>query len=303
MAAPLRHLSGFRARHAGEEYRLLRRAARRAGYHLVRADYYSPIPDLDAIPATVWSEPAEMPGVAWDLDAQLAWLRDELAPWLAEFDPPPDPPGTEEGYHYRNPYFNALDADVLYAVVRSLRPPRVLEVGSGFSTLVVERAAARNRADGAPLRHQVFDPYPSPVLDPVRDELELTASPAEAIPVQAFAELAAGELLFIDTTHAVRPGGDVTHLLLDALPRLAAGVVVHVHDFFRPFEYPRVLMETYGVYWQEHHLVQALLCQSDAFEILCANHALARLRSTAIHELIPGLEPEMAPSSLWLRRR
>ncbi len=280
----------------------MRQVARRLGYHLVRADFYSPIPDLDALPPALWSDPAPMPGVAFDLDAQLRYVVDELGPLMGEQGATPDPPGPG-GYHYRNPFFNALDADVLYATVRRLRPPRLFEVGSGFSTLVIENAAARNRAEGDPLRHVVLDPFPSPVLEPVRDRLEVYATAAQEIPRNRFDELSNGDLLFIDSTHTVKPGSDVVHLLLGVVPTLSPGVVVHVHDFFRPFEYPRVLMEQFGVYWQEHHLLQALLVGNPQLEILCANHALARLHREQVREVVPALEPEMEPSSLWLRRR
>jgi hypothetical protein len=79
-------------------------------------------------------------------------------------------------------------------------------------------------------------------------------------------------------------------------------VLVHVHDFFRPFEYPRVLLERYGLYWQEHYLVQALLAFNPVLEVLCANHALARLRTDRVRGVLPSLDPGAAPSSLWLRR-
>jgi hypothetical protein len=301
MQHPLRRLRSYRAEHALNEYRLLRRLARRFGYHLVRADYYSPIPELDALPERLWLDPPPMPAVGWDLDAQLRYVVEELGPLMAEQAAPPDPPGVG-GYHYRNPFFNALDADVLYAIVRRLRPPRIIEIGSGFSTLVIENAAARNRAEGSSLRHEVYDPFPSVHLAPVRDRLQLHRAPAEAVAAETLAGLAAGEVLFVDSTHTVKPGSDVVHLLLDVLPRLQAGVVIHIHDFFRPFEYPRVLMERFGCYWQEHHLVQALLVGNPDFEILCANHALARLRRDALLPVVPALEPEMQPSSLWLRR-
>jgi hypothetical protein len=301
MSTLRQRIAAFRARHALAEYRMLRRVASRAGYDLVKSGYYSPVPDLDALPGWVWSEPVEMPGLAWDLPAQLAYVEQELGPLMAELGATSEPPGTAEGYFYRNEFFNALDADVLYATVRRLRPPRVVEVGSGFSTLVIAAAAERNRAEGSPLRHQVYDPFPSSVLGPVRDRLELAAIPAEAIEVEHFADLRAGELLFIDTTHTVRPAGDVVHLLLGALPRVGPDVTVHIHDFFRPFEYPRVLMEHYGSYWQEHHLLQALLVGNAGLEILCANHALARLHRERMRALVPGLDPDMHPSSLWLR--
>jgi hypothetical protein len=298
-------LTGLRQRHALDEYRWLRRIARRLGYHLVPANYYSPIPDLALLPESVFRDPAPMPGLDWDTDRQLAFLTDELgAERLAELNAPLEPPGVPgTGYHYRNEFFHALDADVLHAIVRWLKPATVLEIGSGYSTLVIAGAAGRIRAEGGTVEHEVHDPFPSPVLSRVRHLLELRATPAQAISPERIAELRSGDLLFIDTTHAVKPGGDVVHLLLAALPRVASGVVIQIHDVFRPFEYPRILPEHYGAYWQEHHLLQAFLAFNSEFEVLCANHALFRQRREAVRELVPALEDDMTPSSLWLRRR
>jgi hypothetical protein len=269
----------------------------------VRATYYSPIPDLEELPSSVWTEPDEMPGVDWDIDAQMAFLAGELGPFLAELSAPDHPPGNPEGYHLENEFFNALDAEVLHATVRRFRPARLLEVGSGYSTLIVVGAGRRNEDDGAPLRHEVYDPYPSPVLERVRDRIDLHAMPATEIGSERFTELAAGDVLFIDSTHTVKPAGDVVRLLLGVLPLLAPGVVVHVHDFFRPYEYPRPLLEHYGSYWQEHHLLQAFLAFNHEFEILCANHALARLQTERVKSLVPSLRPGLLPSSIWIRRR
>jgi hypothetical protein len=280
----------------------VRRIMRKLGYDAVPANFYSPIPHLSQIPERVWTEPAAMPGVAWDLDGQLEYLEAELAPLIAEFDPPLDPPGGETGFYLRNEYFQALDADVLYAMVRWLRPATVVELGAGFSTLVVDAAAQRNRADGSPLRHEVHDPFPSPVLESIRDRIELHAHSATDVDAGRFAELLPGDLLFIDTTHTVKPDSDVVHLILGALPLVSPGVVVHIHDFFRPFEYPRLLMDVFGTYWQEHYLVQAFLSLNPEFEILSANHALRRLRSDRIQALVPRVDPYSQPSSLWLRR-
>lgn len=303
VAAVGRYASGLRKRHRVKEFRALRRVARRLGYHLVPATYYSPIPDLDRIPPHVWSHPADMPGVGWDLDTQIAFLETELAPLMREHDAPLDPPGTKNGFYRRNPNFHGLDSEVLYAMVRRFHPARVVEVGAGFSTLVIAAAAQRNREQGSPLSHEVYDPFPSPTVDSVRDGIELHPLAATEIPPSHLAQLAPDDILFIDTTHTVKPGGDVVHLLLGALPLLAPGVLVHVHDFYRPFEYPCSLMDVFGSYWQEHYLVQALLSDNPEFEILCAHHALQRLRSDRVRTLVPTLDPGAAPSSLWIRRR
>lgn len=300
----VRHrVSAYRRRHAIKEFSALRGIARRLGYHLVPANYHSPIPDLPDIPTEVWTEPDDMPGIAWNLDRQIVFLEEELGPLIREHGAPADPPGTETGFYLRNPFFGGLDAEVLYAMVRRLRPATVMELGAGYSTLVIADAAQRNRSCGSSMRHLVYDPFPSPVLAAVRDRIELHEVPASEIVVDRFAELEPGDILFIDTTHTLKPAGDVVHLILNALPRVAPGVVVQIHDFFRPLEYPRWLMDVFGCYWQEHYVVQALLSDNPGFEILCANHALRQLRSDRIHALLPNIDPHAEPSSLWIKRR
>jgi hypothetical protein len=264
-----------------DPYPLLRRGARRAGFHLVRANYYSPIPDVDALPDDFFDEPRPMPGVDLRVEASLEQLEQELGPLIAAWRP--------TRWHPANPMYGALDGEVLYAMVRHLQPEQVLEIGGGWSSLCI--------ADAAPARHDVVDPFPAAVLD----GFDVWRVGATDIPLARFDELRSGDILFIDTTHTVKPGSDVNYLLLEVLPRLAPGVVVHVHDFFRPFEYPRPLFDEFGVYWQEHYLLQALLV-GGTFEVLMANHALARLHPERVRAVVPSLTAEAMPSALWLRK-
>lgn len=276
--------------------------ARRAGYHLVRADYYSPIPDVDQLPSSTWEGPAVMPGVNLRIDDGLALLEGELSSYVAEYSPPAHPPGTAHGYHTANPMYGSVDGEILYAMVRQVRPTRVVEIGAGWSSLVIADAAVRNAAEGHPMNHRVFDPHPSPLVARLPSHVAVSAQGALDIPDEHFDDLTAGDILFIDTTHTVKPGGDVVRLLLEVLPKVAPGVVVHVHDFFRPFEYPRELFERFHVYWQEQYLLQAFLAFNDCYEVLMANHALVRTHRERVMALIPGLEPAAMPSGLWLRR-
>ncbi|HEU4657674.1 MAG TPA: class I SAM-dependent methyltransferase [Capillimicrobium sp.] len=302
-AAARARMRRTRERAAWRAYHVLRRAARPAGYHLVRAGYYSPIPELGELPPSAWDEPSPMPGLPLDLDAQVAMLKGDLGPFLAEFRPPRHAPGDAEGYHFDNPFYGPLDAAVLYAIVRRHRPRRVLEIGAGFSSLVIAGAAARNAAEGSPVEHRVVDPYPSPLLQRLGARVSVRAQEATDVPLDEFAALEAGDVLFIDTTHTVRIANDVLYLLLQAIPAVAPGVVVHVHDVFRPYEYPRELYETFGVYWQEHYLLQALLAYNERFEVVCANHALYRDRREAVRALVPSVdEVAHAPSAFWFRR-
>lgn len=287
---------------AYDAYPAARAAGRRLGFHVVRADYYSPIPDLDALPAATWVEASPMPGVDLRIEASLAFLQHELAPFVAEYAPPDGPPGTAHGYYRANSMYGKVDGEVLYAMVRHVRPERITEIGAGWSTRVIRDAMAANAEAGHPVRrHRIFDPHADEVVKRMGDGVDLVPLPAQEIPIEVFDELAAGDILFIDTTHTVKPGSDVLRLTLEVLPRLAEGVVVHVHDFFRPFEYPRFLMEDHGVYWQEHYLLQAFLAFNERFEVMIANHALGRLRRDEVAAVIPGLPATSPGSALWLR--
>jgi hypothetical protein len=298
-----RPVERLRRRFGRDPYPALRAAARRAGFHLVKADYYSPIPDLDALDAADWTRPAPMPGVDLRLEEGIALLEGALAPYVAEYAPPDRAPGTAHGYVRENPMYAHLDGELLYAMVRHLRPRRLVEIGAGYSTLVVRDAAAANAREGVEMEHRVFDPYPAEILERVAGEVRAEPLGAHDIPLELFGTLEDGDVLFIDTTHTVKPGSDVLRLLLEVVPALASGVVVHVHDFFRPYEYPRFLMERHGIYWQEHYLLQAFLAGNADWEVLLANHALVRAHRERVEAVVPRLPPTSPGSALWMRRR
>lgn len=236
----------------------------------------------DEIPDAVWERRSELRGIAFDLDAQQRLLA-ELAPLGAQL--------AATGFEFANSFFEHFDAEVAFAMVRSLRPARIVELGSGHSTRVLRAALAANGAG----EHVAYDPYPK------LDGVEPVA--AQDVPEAVFAALGAGDVLFVDTSHVVKTGGDVNRIVLDVLPALGAGVVVHFHDIWLPYEYHRGLTETLGANWSEQYLLQALLSGNPGFEVLLGCAALARDRRDAAQALFPQWDPQRAyPSSFWIRR-
>jgi hypothetical protein len=261
----------------------------------VVADYYSPIPD--EWPGHLWDEPAPMPGVDLHLDAAVELLG-ELAPHIRDYDPPAKAPGTAHGYYHSNGVYPQVDAEILFGIVRHLRPSRIVEVGAGWSSRVIADAAARNADEGAAVaEHRIFDPYPPEGLPPAPAVQALTA---EQIGDDVFGQLGSGDLLFIDTTHTVKPGNDVVRLLLEVLPALAPGVTVHVHDVFLPFTYPEFMFRQ-GLFWQEQYVLQALLAGNPGLEVLMPNYALMRLRTDDADRVAPGLSGHVLGSGFWIR--
>jgi hypothetical protein len=281
------------------------RVSRPLGVDVELRHWYSPVPQLEDIDPGYWDRPSEMPGVqAFDTDAMLRLVEGDLAPAIAEFDPPRDWSGRPNDYFVDNGLFQGGDADVLYAMVRHHRPKRVIELGAGFSTLVCARACARNAADGDPVEFISYDPYAvPPAPGQVPGLTELRASRAEQVPIADFEALQSGDILFIDSSHTVRAGGDVTHLFGEVVPRLAEGVVVHVHDVYLPYPYPREWISHLRWYWAEQDLLRAYLAFNERVEVLWSAYAVHRADPARLGRAIPNYRPAAAPLSFWMRVR
>jgi predicted O-methyltransferase YrrM len=280
----------------------IRAGAERAGLQVVPKTYYSPIPDLKALPPDVWERRSALRGIHFDLDEQVAWLEG-LAEAMREFSPPEQPTGRPGEYALANESYGRVGADVLHGVVRALKPRRIVELGSGHSTLIMAAAAARNAAEGAQTELRTFDPFPTVAQPGLPGLGALDRERAQDVPLEVFEELSAGDVLFVDTTHTVKLDSDVNRIVLDVLPTLAPGVIVHVHDIFLPYEYPRKWPEEMGLHWAEQYLLQAFLSGNRDFEVLAAVHALCQDRPQAMARLTPTWRNGATASAFWFRRK
>lgn len=207
-------------------------------------------------------------------------------------------PAAGKGLRWSQSWFPRLDAAAAYALVRTLRPRLIVEVGSGHSTRFMAKALADAGEDGALV---AIDPGPRAPLAAIGyPHLRHVACLMEEADPQIFAGLGPGDILFIDSSHVAMPGTDVDRLFLDVLPRLPAGVFVHIHDIFLPDPYPA------GWTWRGYNeqLLVAALLQGRGMEIVFASHyALTRLTSRAERALgtLP-LAPGAIETSLWLRK-
>lgn len=286
-------------------------ALERVRAHLLPAHFYSPVADRSWLRRneSLWRRPVEAP-IDLDLDGQLNWLRKVCAEHLAEVRGFPFLPElAQRGIDFR---YGPIEAQVLHCVVRSLAPRRIVEIGSGASTALMSDAVAANVRDGRPASDIVsIDPFLAPEL---RDlpHVRVSPVPAQRVPAEVFAELGAGDLLFIDSSHAVKTGSELSRIYLELLPALPPGVLVHIHDIYLPYLYsPWVLSDFWD--WQETTLLTALLIHNPKLELLCAQSALHHLRPAELGAVLPDYRPRPMtggiddwranghfPSSVWL---
>ncbi|MFE1598295.1 class I SAM-dependent methyltransferase [Methylobacterium sp. ID0610] len=193
-------------------------------------------------------------------------------------------------------WFPRLDAAIAYALVRQERPRRIIEIGSGHSTRFMAQAVADG---GLPTAITCIDPQPRAPL-PASPRLRHEARLFGPGDVAGAAALERGDILFIDSSHVAMPGTDVDRLLLDVLPRLAPGVLVHLHDVFLPDAYP---LEWAWRGYNEQVAVGALI-QGGAFALDFASRYVATRTGWLDAGPLAGLPlvPGAFETSLWLRK-
>jgi Methyltransferase domain len=266
--------------------------------------FYSPVPDLREIrlrdPGLFDRIPATIPGVDLNPSGQQEVLH-ALAELYSEL---PFHRGKHAGlrYYYDNPNFGYFDAIVFYAMIRRLRPRRIVEIGCGFSSAVTLDTNERFFSNA--IQCVFIDPFPQLLQALLKPEdssrIQIIQDYIQDVPLSLYAELKENDIVFVDSSHVLKTGGDLNHILFEVLPRLRSGVYVHFHDVPFPFEYSKEWVFS-GRAWNESYALRAFLQYNEAFDIVCFNSYLARAQRAFLQEKMPlCLENECG--SLWLRK-
>ena len=282
----------------------------RTGFHMTPVHFYQPIPDTQTLPKTLWDKPSELVGIDMNESTQLDLLRKHFPKFRNEYEQfPTEPAEKSHHFHLGNDLFSGLDALVTYCMVRHFKPRLIVEIGGGFSTLLLTEAAAKNNTSAL----ICIEPFPQEFLKQGFPGLNrLIEKKVEDIDLEFFSELHSGDVLFIDSSHTVKIGGDVNYLFLEVLPRLEPGVIVHIHDIFLPFEYRRNWVLGKFRFWAEQYLLQAFLAFNSEFEVLMANNYVAHEYLDDLKAAFPSLEKLKATfpnsvgwggGSFWMRRK
>ncbi len=264
--------------------------------------FYSPVPDfyrLEQDQNRIWRQNLELPGVDLDLAGQRR-LLERCRPLVADYRFPERGAGkdAEEHFHEPNGFFEKLDSRMLFCLLRLLRPRRLIEVGSGFSSLLAAEVNVEHF--GGSIDVTCIEPYPRAFLRRgVPGIGRLIQSPVEEVEWELFSHLEAGDVLFIDSSHVIKTGNDVHFLYLEVLPRLPPGVVIHCHDIFLPFEYPKhwVLEERRA--WNEQYLLRALLTHSRGFQVLFGSACAAFFFPDQVADVFGR---ELSGASFWIQK-
>jgi predicted O-methyltransferase YrrM len=266
------------------------RVCQKLGINVTPRHFYWPIPDLDVLSQKDWTACSLSDGVILQLDKQLRLLETELLPFCAECNFPEEETECEHEFHFNNRFFERVDAEIAYALVRYLRPRRIVEIGGGQTTRLLAATVRRNAEEEARGGELVaIEPRPDPVLKRGFPGLStLQTQRVQQVPMEMFTALEEGDILFIDSSHVVAIDSDVIHEYLRILPKLKPGVVIHVHDIFMPADYPRKFVMTNLCFWGEQYLLEAFLSYNHAFEVLWASSAMQLFHRAKLERYFPG---------------
>lgn len=266
--------------------------------------FYSPIPNLEDVAAREQAIfhriPRTVPGIDLNEAEQLA-LFDSFREYYREL-PFADRKTRDLRFFYDNPAYSYSDAIFLYCMIRYARPKRIIEVGSGYSSCVsldTNELFFDNRISCA-----FVEPYPQLLESLLKGDdkgrIKIIPRPLQEVDISLFSSLSPDDILFVDSTHVAKVGSDVNYLFFEILPSLAAGVYVHFHDIFYPFEYPREWIFE-GRAWNENYMLRSFLEYNSAFKIVFFNTFLEHFHEARFAAEMP-LCLKNKGGSIWLKK-
>jgi hypothetical protein len=266
---------------------------------------------LKAREHAIWPEPSRrsLPGIELGERDQLDLVR-QLAKYHAD-QPFHDEPVAGARYFFNNDFYPPADAVLLHCLMRHIRPARVIEVGSGFSSAVM--LDTDEMFLDSSVSFSFIDPNPQRLrrlMKPGDDQrLVLLERNVQDVDLDLFGTLGDGDILFVDSSHVTKTDSDVNTIFFEVLPRLAAGVWVHVHDVFYPFEYPKEYCLDRKWAWNEMYLLRSFLQFNGEFFIrlfpsyLEVFHAATLRKELPLTMRHPQNWPTLRGGSVWLQRK
>jgi hypothetical protein len=286
-----------------QEHKQLKEEIGRDRMKFPAGHYYSPVPSIEEVRKEehlifIKCNDPKLPGIDLNERGQLE-LLESFKPFTRD-----QPFGIEQTpalrSSFENPMYCGTEGSVIYFMMRHFKPKRIIEIGSGYSscfTLDINELFF-NYA----VRCTFIEPFPERLFSLIRhddvDRIEIVESRLQEVNIERFCELQAGDILFVDSTHISKINSDVNYILFKILPRLQRGVVIHFHDIFYPFEYPKEWIYE-GYAWNEAYSLRAFLQYNDTFQIIFFHDFQLRFRREDLLREFPSLG---WGQNLWLKK-
>ena len=274
---------------------------KKIGVFPIRDHYYEPLFNDKHLSVSL-REPRNLPGINFNELEQIELLKqltyqNEFLDFVESESKKLEP----SSFKLDNGSFESGDAEFLFNFIRHIKPRKVIEIGCGTSTKIIQKAIGENDiSENSATSHLCVEPYEQPWLEKF-PKIKLIRDKVENLDLKIFQDLEAGDLLFIDSSHMIRPQGDVLHEYLSIIPSLKKGVFVHIHDIFSPHDYLDEFVKTSVLFWNEQYLLEALLTGNSALKVVASLNMLKHRHYNELKNVCPYLTESREPGSFYLK--
>lgn len=270
----------------------------RNGFFIIPNHFYHPIPDPAKLSKGLFKKKSDLKGIDFNEKEELKLLK-SFSQFEKEYNRIPImPTGIDYEFHFNNYAFDGVDALLYYSLIRSFKPKNIIEIGCGWSSKIAAQAALKN----INTKLICVEPYPQEFMKRGYPGLtKLYSKDVQELPLSFFSQLGENDILFIDSSHTVKTGGDVNYLFLEVLPRLKKGVLIHIHDIFFPYDYPQDWVLKEHRYWAEQYLLQAFLIFNSKFKIIYSNSFIGTKYPQKVKSVF-SRSPYLKGGSIWIKK-
>lgn len=249
------------------------------------------------------SSPRNLPGIHLQIDKQINLLN--KLNYQNEFQEFLDSEKISKNvfkFFIENESFKSGDAEFLYNFIRHTKPKKIIEIGCGYSTLIISKALKFNKdKDDRSYEHICIEPFERPLLNEITD-IKLIREKVENINLSIFKSLEKNDLLFIDSSHIIRPQGDVLFEFLEIIPSLSSGVNIQVHDIRTPLDYLENVIIEKVFFWNEQYILEAILSNNKSYEVVAALNYLKHNHYDQLKSVCQYLKKDREPGSFYFKK-
>lgn len=245
-------------------------------------------------------DPRILNGIDWNINEQLTML--EKFTYANELNNIPSSACKNKEFYWGNGNFESGDAEYWYQLLRHVKAKTIIEIGSGYSTLMARKAIEMNKTDDSSYtcNHICIEPYEMPWLESL--DIKIIREKVENLDLDFFSVLEENDILFIDSSHIIRPHGDVLFEILELLPHLKKGVIVHIHDIFTPNHYLKFWVEDKVLFWNEQYLLEAFLTHNHTWKIIGSLNYLHHENFEKLKSVAPYIDKDREPGSFYIQK-
>ena len=270
---------------------------KKIGIFPLTSNYYEPSFNFDNLKKNL-SEKRNLPGINFNIENQIKNLKQlDYKKELENLNLKNNSPNFN--FNIDNNFFEAGDAEIYYQMIRYHKPKKIIEIGSGQSSLIAMEAINNNKQiDNFITELTCIEPFENKWLE--KNDIRVIRKKVEEIDTDIFTDLNKGDILFIDSSHVIKPQGDIVKIFLEILPKLKSGVIIHIHDIFSPRDYLENWLKIENRFFNEQYLLEGILDNSSRYKIMLSLNLLKYDFYKELKNVCPYLNDRSEPSSFYM---